>query len=129
MTKQRPRRSGASRPATEVPGGINSAYPSRRAQAQCPRSHRTSSALHSPINVDRMADLRMRRQQRLGEDGFRAAESTAIQTVQRSMRDTLISPACMQSPRASREGPLTLRSGWSLQLVAGEVRRVIGRTR
>lgn len=38
-----------------------------------PRSHRTSSSLHTPINVDRVAaDLALPRQQRLGEDGFQA---------------------------------------------------------
>ena len=34
VTKQRPRRSGASRPAAEAPGGMCGAYPSRRAQGR-----------------------------------------------------------------------------------------------
>ena len=38
-----------------------------------------------PINVDRIADLRMRRQQRLGEDGFQGLTAVMIEGVLRTM--------------------------------------------
>jgi len=42
-------------------------------------------AFVSPINVDRMADLRMRRQQRLGEDGFQGLTAVLTEGVIRTL--------------------------------------------
>ena len=42
-------------------------------------------AFVSPINVDRMADLRMRRQQRLGEDGFQGLTAVMSEGVIRTL--------------------------------------------
>ncbi len=42
-------------------------------------------AFVSPINVDRMADLRMRRQQRLGEDGFHGLTAVLTEGVIRTL--------------------------------------------
>lgn len=42
-------------------------------------------AFVSPINIDRMADLRMRRQQRLGEDGFQGLTAVMTEGVIRTM--------------------------------------------
>jgi transcriptional regulator with XRE-family HTH domain len=42
-------------------------------------------AFVSPINVDRMADLRMRRQQRLGEDGFQGLVAVLTEGVIRTI--------------------------------------------
>jgi transcriptional regulator with XRE-family HTH domain len=44
-------------------------------------------AFVSPINVDRMADLRMRRQQRLGEDGFQGLVAVDSDTALRICED------------------------------------------
>ncbi|MGH3834068.1 MAG: DUF5753 domain-containing protein, partial [Pseudonocardiaceae bacterium] len=42
-------------------------------------------AFVSPINVDRMAELRMRRQQRLGEDGFQGLTAVLTEGVIRTL--------------------------------------------
>ena len=51
----------------------------------CPPVITSACAFVPPINIDRMAELRMRRRQRLGEDGFQGLTAVMTEGVIRTM--------------------------------------------